>query len=188
VTEVAMLRDVWFGRVWRANACRIVEERADLIGVHLPRGAPARYPVDGAGREVRIPVSSGWTYAARVGKREALALHVPGRRHSIWLFWAEDGSFAYWYVNFEEPLRRTRLGFDTRDEKLDLIVMPDGTLRWKDEDELAEAARLGLLDESAVRAEAERVLADPPWPTGWEDWRPEPGGSVPHLPTGWDVV
>ncbi len=49
-------------------------------------------------------------------------------------------------MNFEQPLRRTPVGFDTFDEKLDLIVMPDGTYRWKDEDELEQAAALGLLD------------------------------------------
>nr|MBA2475753.1 DUF402 domain-containing protein [Actinomycetota bacterium] len=60
--------------------------------------------------------------------------------------------------------------------------------RWKDEDELDEAASLGLLDAAAVRAEAERVLADPPWPTGWEQWRPDPSWPAPRLPAGWDEV
>ena len=49
-------------------------------------------------------------------------------------------------MNFEQPLRRTPIGFDTFDQKLDLIVMPDGAYRWKDEDELEQAAALGLLD------------------------------------------
>jgi len=31
------------------------------------------------------------------------------------------------------------------------------------------------------------VLADPPWPTGWEAWRPDPSWPVPELPPGWDA-
>ena len=91
-------------------------------------------------------------------------------------------------MNFERPLRRSPVGFDTFDEKLDLIVAPDGTHRWKDEDELEQAAALGLLDEEAVRAEARRVLEEWPFPTGWEDWRPDPAWPLPVLPEGWDVV
>jgi hypothetical protein len=51
----------------------------------------------------------------------------------------------------------------------------DGTWRWKDEDDFAEAQRLGVFtpaETARVRAEGERVLAARPWPTGWEQWRP----------------
>jgi hypothetical protein len=186
--RLALLREVWFGRVWRVNATWVVEERPDRIVLHSPPGAAARFPVDAEGREVRIPARDGAPYAERRGERHALRLYRPGARHSVWIFWNDDGSVAYWYVNFEQPSRRTALGFDYRDDKLDLLVYPDGALRWKDEDELAEAAARGLVDEAAVRVEAERVLADPPWPTGWEGWRPQPLQPAPELPAGWDVV
>ena len=68
-------------------------------------------------------------------------------------------------------MRRTPIGVDTFDHKLDLLVFPSGGYEWKDEDEL-EAAALGLLDAEAVRAEARRVLREWPFPTGWEDWPP----------------
>ena len=45
-----------------------------------------------------------------------------------------------------------------------------------------------MLDAAAVRDEAARVLAAPPWPTGWEDWRPDPAWPLPALLPGWDVV
>ena len=183
-----VLREVWFGRVWRVNAVRVVEETEALAVLHSPPGAPARYPVDADGREVRIPRPDGWTLAERVAAGHALVLVRPGALYSVWLFWAVDGSFSHWYINFERPTKRTPLGWDFQDEKLDLIVRPDGSVRWKDEDELDEAAARGLVDEAAVRAEAARVLADPPWPTGWEDWRPPPPTPPPDLPPGWDVV
>jgi len=181
----AVLRDVWFGGVWRANACSIVEEGLESAVLWLPSGAAAKIPVDDAGNELRIPRPS-WTLADRPNNRSALALVRPGRRWSLWLFWEGD-EFLHWYVNFERDVRRTPFGFDIADEKLDLIAHPDGRIVWKDEDELEEAARLGLVNADEVRAEAERVLAKPPWPTGWEDRRPEPGWE-PELPPGWDVV
>ncbi len=182
-----VLREVWDGRVWRAVACRIVEEGPERIVLWMPRGSPAKYAARPDGTEIRIP-GSRWQLADRLAPRDALAVFRPAGRHSLWHFFEDDGALAYWYVNFERPLERTPLGFDYVDEKLDLVVDSDRTWRWKDEDELAEAARLGIVDAEAVRAEAERVLADPPWPTGWEDWRPDPSWPIPALPKGWDVV
>jgi hypothetical protein len=67
-------------------------------------------------------------------------------------------------------------------------VTPDGQITVKDEDELLEAARVGYLDEAEVRAELARVLGDPPWPTGWETFTPDPSWPAPQLPLGWDTV
>ena len=64
-------------------------------------------------------------------------------------------------------------------------MTPDGAVRWKDEDELEHAASLGLVDAAEVRAEAERVLEASPFPTGWEDFRPEPDWPSPRFPQGW---
>ena len=91
-------------------------------------------------------------------------------------------------MNLERWLGRGPRTIDYVDEKLDLVVSPDGSVRWKDEDELQLAAELGLLDAGEVYAEAKRVLAAPPWPSGWEDWRPNPAWGAPALPDGWDVV
>jgi hypothetical protein len=182
----AVWRDVHRGRVWRAQACRIVEESPATIALWMPPGSPGRLPVDGDGARIRIP-GDRWELEPSLASHDALCLARPGRAHSIYPHW-EDGRFAYWYVNFEQPLRRSPVGFDTFDEKLDLIVRPDGSYRWKDEDELDQAAALGLLDADAVRAEAARVLAEWPFPTGWEDWRPDPAWPLPQLPPGWDRV
>jgi hypothetical protein len=182
----AVLRDVWFGRVWRANACLLVEERPGFGVLWFPRNAPAKIPVGESGEELRIP-DGDWVLADRPVRRSALALVRPGARWSLWHFW-EGGEFLYWYVNFERDVRRTPLGFDLADEKLDLIAHRDGRIVWKDEDELERAAVLGLVDARAVRAEANRVLADPPWPSGWEEFRPNPEWETPRLAPGWNRV
>ena len=181
-----VLRDIWFGRVWRAHAARLIEERDDLAVVWMPAGSESRLPANPSGVVLRIPQPE-WQLVPDEARREALALIRPGLAHSLWLFFRDD-ELECWYVNFERPAQRTALGWDYADWKLDLIVEPDGRRRWKDEDELEQTAALGLLDAGAVWAEAERVLTDPPWPTGWEDWRPEPGWAAPRLPTGWDQM
>jgi predicted RNA-binding protein associated with RNAse of E/G family len=38
----------------------------------------------------------------------------------------------------------------TTDQALDVPAFADGTWRWKDEDELAEAVELGILDRHVV--------------------------------------
>ena len=178
----AVWRDVHRGRVWRAQACRIVQDSTQTIALWIPAGAPAKVPAGG----LRIP-GDDWELEDTAPTRDQICVARPGRAHSIYLFW-RGGELEHWYVNFERPLRRTAVGFDTFDEKLDLVVAPDGTHRWKDEDELEQAAALGLLDAEAVRAEAARVLEEWPFPTGWEDWQPDPSWPVPELPADWHVV
>ena len=179
----AAWRDVHLGRVWRAVACRIVEESDHTIALWIPAGAPAKIPAGG----LRIP-GGDWELVDNSANRAQICISRPGRAHSIYVFWQPDGAFSHWYVNFERPLRRSSVGFDTFDEKLDLIVQPDGSYEWKDEDELELAAAAGLLDAGEVRAEARRVLDEWPFPTGWEDWQPDAAWPVPHLPAGWERV
>jgi hypothetical protein len=179
----AVWRDVHHGRVWRAQACRIVEDSPEWIVLWIPGGAPAKVPAGG----LRIP-GDDWELVGKINSRDQICVARPGRAHSVYVFWTDHGELEEWYVNFEQPLRHSPVGFDTFDEKLDLIVRPDGSYRWKDEDELEQAAELGLLDPDEVRAEAARVLREWPFPTGFEDWRPDPSWPVPGLPDGWDRV
>ena len=161
----------------------MVEETAELLVLWIPAGAPAKIPAGG----LRIP-GDEWELVDSAPKRDQVCVARRGRAHSIYVFWTTGGELDHWYVNFERPLQRTPLGVDTFDWKLDLIVAPDGRYRWKDEDELEQAAAAGLLDADEVRAEAARVVAEWPFPTGWEDWRADPAWPVPQLPDGWDRV
>ena len=109
----------------------------------------------------------------------------PGRAHSIWLFRGESG----WYVQLEQPWHPWRLGFDTEDHALDVLAQPDGSWYWKDEDELETAVQVGFFtpdQAAAIRGEGEAVVAEWPFPTGWEDWRPDPTWPLPALPDDWD--
>jgi hypothetical protein len=114
----------------------------------------------------------------------------PGRAHSIRLRWnSETDAFRGWYVNLQEPVERTAFGFATRDQFLDILVAPDRSWEWKDEDELAEAVNVGLFtpdDAAAIRAEGERLLADIearrfPFDDSLLEWRPDPAWTLPVL-------
>jgi len=78
-----------------------------------------------------------------------------------------------------------------RDGILDIWVSADtGEPVWKDEDEFAMAVTVGRLSKdeaAALRAEGERVIAERPWPTGWENWRPRDGWERPQLPADWNI-
>jgi hypothetical protein len=161
----------------------------------LAPGARVRWAAVG-GRNVReVPArerfsSSDWGSVDMTWDGEGVVIvGRPGRAHSIWHFW-EGADFAGWYVNLEAPWQPSAVGFDTEDHDLDLWIEPDGSWRWKDEDELEIAVEAGLytLEQAAAfRGEGERVLEEWPFPTGWEKARPDASRS-PKLPESWDVV
>jgi hypothetical protein len=179
-------RETWRGRVWRTIPVRLVERRGDELVLWHPEGTPALVPYAGD-RLLRIPGDEDWElrHVAAVGA--SVGLVRLGARHSTWLIW-RGGAFQEWYVNFERGHDLHDRVLDVVDEKLDLVIAPDGRLRVKDFDELIAAARTGYLEPGEVLDEAVRVLRDPPWPTGLEDFRPDPAWPTPRLPEGWDVV
>jgi Protein of unknown function (DUF402) len=183
--DVVALRDIWFGTVWRAIAGIMIEDDGVTSVFWIPTGSSASYPADAGGREIRIPQRE----FRRAMRRTPWACVVSCDSREPWTLWhfqSSEGRFDRWYVNFEHYLGRTTIAYDSRDHKLDLMARPDGSLEWKDEDELQAADRLGLVDAKAVRAEAQQVLAKPPWPTGWESFRPDWDWTVADLPEGWD--
>lgn len=131
------------------------------------------------------PCDTTWeqTHVLRFEREEA--------RHSIEIYWDTDWNHFSWYVNLQTPVVLNGRFVDTTDQALDVTVQPNGVWSWKDEDELAEAVALGIwtpAEADEIRAEGERVVADAPWPTGWESWRPPPDWGPLGLPRDWHVV
>jgi len=185
--ECFLIRDVQDGRVLAAFPCRLVADDGETVVTWLAPGTRCRYFGRRDGSRLKAVVA--WTTEPHVWFGNGiLRLKRRGDAHSIVLFWEDDGSLSGWYVNLDDPLRETARGYDTCDRYLDLWIEPDGSVTWKDEDHLVDAAELGLVDAASVRADAERVLAEWPFPTGWENWRPDPSWPVPELPADWDVV
>ena len=191
--EAVALREIWNGRVWSARAAIVVEDREDQTTFFVPAEAMRMAAVrDGA--MLRIP-QDGFELAPRTsGEAPALSFGWPDRWYGTLLFFHPDGRPREWYVNLQEPLRRTDVGFDYLDLKLDVIVEMEGSWLWKDEDELAEAIAQGLVpaeDEARLRAEGERAVRrivdrEPPFDRDWRTWSPDPDWPAPALPDGWD--
>ena len=183
--EVVALRDVWFGVVWRAVAGIVVEDVPGRSVFWIPAGSAAAYPVDAEGHEIRL-FQTDYSRGTRRTQLGCVVLCEEGAPWTLWHFLDENGEFERWYVNFERYLGRSAAAYDSLDHKLDLIARADGSLEWKDEDELEEAGRRGLVDVAEIRCDAELAVAKPPWPTGWEEFRPDPSWPIPELPEGWD--
>jgi hypothetical protein len=182
--DLVALRDVWFGSVWRAVPGITVEDGPGRSVFWVPPGSEAAYAADEAGAEIRMPRPQ-FVRARRRTSKPIVVVCDEGAPWTLWLFFHAAG-FQHWYVNFERYLGRGDAAYDSVDHKLDLIVEPDGRLRWKDEDELEQAGALGLVDVDEVRRDAALALEHPPWPTGWEEFRPDPSWTAADLPPGWD--
>jgi hypothetical protein len=159
-----------------------VREDPDLRVLWLPAGI---------GYAMGDDLFGDWSYRERVVHRSQLRITRAGDPFSVFLFTHDDGSLRGWYVNLERSQRRSAVGFDYEDDLLDVWVALGAEPELLDEDELEEAVRLGFVSgrrATKIRATAERILAEPPWPTGWEDWQPEAGCQLPSLPPGWDEL
>jgi hypothetical protein len=193
-TPVA-LRDVWEGSVWAARPALVVEDTSDQVMLFIPAGT-RWFAAVRDGRRLRLQRPDFELAEFRNDDRHVLSFAWPHTFAAVLLEFRPDWSPIRWYINLEEPLRRSEVGFDTLDHKLDVIVEFDGSWRWKDEDELAEAIDRGVIDagdEPALRADGEaavrRVLErEPPFDRDWTTWRPDPSWPLPELPEGWQRV
>jgi uncharacterized protein DUF402 len=181
--ETVLWRELWRGREYVSLPVRVVEDGPERVAVYLAEGTPFAF-VPGAWPWGEHP----WEAIGSWRGHGVLLVHNWGEANAVWHFWeGEERRFAGWYVNLQAPFRRRGRSFETQDHELDLVVEPDGTWRWKDEEELrqwVERGRFTAEEAAAIRAEGERVLDLAPWPTGWEDWQPDPSWRIPEPPPG----
>ena len=207
--ETAVQRDVFRGKVWSAHAMHVVEDSAEAFVLECRPGAEVLASVrwidwlltgDRARREQALPDLAAGTWELGRWAWRGTAVREwapPDTWFSVYAFYdvADGDRLDRWYVNFQQPMRRTALGFDTFDLLVDLVVAPDlSRWEWKDEDEYAQGRRLGVVsdaDHRAVeRAREEAVAliearggpfaASPPWRAA----APAPDRPTPTLPGG----
>ena len=185
--QSVVVRNVWHGRVRHAIPVVVIEDTRERFVGWTPSGARIAVP-DPRGVPIQWRlVESAWPYDAvwvhRWGE-SWIAQHLRPPDRADW-----------WYVDVVDRTRRSGLFFDSRDLFLD-VVTEDG-LEIVDQEDLAEALRLGVLDPTEARW-AERVAATvhelvracaPPFDGEWTSWQPpDAAWPTPALPEGWDVV
>ena len=122
-------------------------------------------------------------------------LFYPKKHFAIWLMWRhQSGEFNFWYVDLQAPFRRTEIGFDVEDHDLDIVVQPDFSWCWKDEEDVRELVAHGCWSQEKadlVRIDGLEVVGlieskTAPFNEGWEQWHPDPTWGIPVLPTKWE--
>jgi hypothetical protein len=174
----------------------VVQDDPDLIALYWPAGTPQKVPQERLTPRQLLSTEQVDLVDRRWTDTDVLMLATPGAAHAVYAMWERGhASFRCWYIDLQDPLRRTTIGFNTRDHLLDIVVTPDRSeWRWKDEDELQEAVAIGVFspqEARAIRAEGERVIrllqaGASPFCDGWESWSPPGEWGIPVLPMDWD--
>jgi protein associated with RNAse G/E len=201
--ETIVHREFWQGRLWAARPLTVVEDAGDRLLLWIPRGTVRKVPVtppnrpDPPVRKDRVIENLArcdWAMGEHVWDVSSLWIVRPGDWHAVWVSWVGAGAHLGWYVNLQMPFRRTETSIDAMDLMLDVVVEPDRTWRWKDDDEFDEIVDRGIFAPATaarVRREAEDVIgrierAEPPFSEPWPAWTPDPSWAPPTLPAGWD--
>ncbi len=196
------MRDNILARVW---AGRVAADDDTGLWLWIARNSVYRDIGAADGRTFREVPFGEWgrtdkALKALTWQGDVLMLHPRSGAYSLWFFFSQNGDFTGWYVNLEEPGTRwddgAAAGIDTIDQDLDIVVAPDRSWRWKDEDEFADHLAhpdvYWVEDPESVWAEGKRVVgliesATFPFDGTRCDFRPSLSWTVPtSLPKGWD--
>jgi hypothetical protein len=116
--------------------------------------------------------------------------------HVRFFFPGVEERFYGWKIDLTSPFARTDVGLGMVDEVLDIMVLPDRSYRWKDEDQMALLVELGIY--SADEAERIRLAGEdviqmierhqPPFDDEWIGWRPDPDLRLAEAAQGWQFL
>lgn len=183
--EVILRREVLNdGRSWAEWPVIVVRDDPELLATYIATGAPFRFPA-GASRKHAWHRKEGWH------GHGVLMLQRPDEAHAIWVFWkGTKREFWGWYVNLQEPYRRTPFGYDTQDLELDIWVPAEGPWKWKDDELLEQRVKEGrytVQQVAAIREEGRRIAAELDagrrwWDDAWATWEPDPSWPTPTFP------
>ena len=185
-------------RVYWAYPMTVVQDSSDLIVLYMPAGVPGKNVEHKPTLEELLAPEKINVVDHRWERTDVLMLIVPKDSFSTYVMW-ETGTknLICWYVNLQEPIRRTAIGFDTMDNMLDIIISPDmSEWRWKDDDEFTAAQNAGIYSAQKARevwnagaqavrliTQERRLLYEP-----WSQWRANPEWKMPELSLRWQEM
>lgn len=193
-------REVTHGKVWTVRPVTVIQDTSELIALYLKNGTHWKVCIPANGQTNLLHCKANlyswilkdvvWSFG------DTVFLISPDEAHAVHVMWDCQHAFVGWYVNLQECVRRTRLGFDFLDQELDIEVSPELNWRWKDTHHLEEAQRIGLFSPAQVRmivGEGLKVIENieakaMPFDGSWNQWRPPADWSIPYLPDAWEQV
>jgi hypothetical protein len=188
--DVVVHRHLCGYRCWLGLPVYVVEDTAELVVTYLPEGAAFRY-VPG-----EWPTATGrhpWHPGTEWRGHGVLMLQRPGDPYGVWVFWrGPERAHSCWYLNIHE-WSRVPDGFAIRDLELDVVVRPDGTHEWKDNEHVdtrVAEGRFSAADAAHARAVGRDLTAmldrgERWWSDNWAGWAPPPEWGPMSLPPGW---
>ena len=136
------MRGVLKGKLWWACPAYVVRDDEELSALYWPVGTPTRSPIkrptvqDEIDNHIQLE-ERNWT------DNDVLSLSMQGSAHAVELMWkAGTGQFNCWYVHLQEPRRRTKIGFDTMDQMLDIVIYNPDRKQWRWKDKRTNSTRL----------------------------------------------
>lgn len=194
-------RGVYRNRVWHAQTVIIVQDTPEEIVMTLLPGAECVAPegyLNGKDSNRRR-----WNFKDKDWEKQnylwrnnrLLLLLEPQKYYSTMYFWHDESNeFLCYYINFQLPFQRSHCGVDTLDLDLDLIINPDFSFEWKDEDDYQKAIDNGVIipewTQEIEMAKNEVVnkleKRQYPYDGSWLNWMPDPNWLPPKLPENWD--
>jgi hypothetical protein len=193
-------REVTHGKVWTVRPVTVINDTPDLIALYMRNLTPWKVCVPLNADTDLLQCKANlrqwklddviWSYG------DTIFLIYPERAHAVHVMWNHQREFEGWYVNLQEPPRRTSLGFDFLDQELDIIVSPGLEWQWKDISHLERAQNIGLFSSKQVEAimcEGQSVVAGilakaAPFDGSWNNWKPLSTWPTPGLPERWDRI
>jgi hypothetical protein len=201
--QTIVRRSVWDnGHIGAVESVKVVSDDHNGLLCWLASGSDAATRTTLGGESVRkMPLAQRMAIPTMLTPRQwigtnVLTLSRAGQAHSVWWFFGLDLTFQGWYVNLEKPFVRWFGGMDIRDHALDIVVKPDRSWQWKDEDEFAErtgAEQFWTAEQAArIRAEGETVIASIeagryPFDGVHTDFQPDAAWEPARFGPEWDL-
>jgi len=201
--DVVAWRGIFDKRVWHVQPTIVVKDSPEEIVLTLLPGTECIADKEYAngnkkGRRRWDFKHKRWQLEKYTWRANRLLLLLePDQFYSTMYFWNHTSNeFLCYYINFQVPFERRHNSVDTLDLDLDLIIAPDFTFEWKDEDDYRQAIEHEIIFpewvggiESAKPEIFERFeKRQYPFNGAWLDWMPDPNWSPPTLPENWDKM
>lgn len=189
--DVLVRREILKGHVWCGFPVYVVEDREDLLAAYLAPGSPLAFPAWPFDRWEHPWQTAGHTSWSGHGK---LMLHRPGDAYSVDLFWrGEAREFSGWYLNLQDPLRRSEGIVDTLDHELDYWIPAGQAWQVKDaelfeqrvDEERYTADEAAEIRGTAAGIETMLEAGMTWWDHDWSRWSPPEDWGALDLPEDW---